>query len=802
MTSVLPNLRQAFRSLRRAPAFTLAAVATLALGIGANTAIFSAVNGVLLHPLAYPDPDRLVVIWGRHTTIGQETASLPDFLDWRAQARSFERLGAIANTRFNVTGTAEPEVVNGGIATASLLRVFGVAPTVGRGFRDDEERGGAARVAMLGEGYWRRRFGAEPDIVGSRILLSGVPHTVVGVVPAQLRLERPVDVWTPLATDSTRPRRADFLTVFGRLRHGVPLDRAQQEMTTIMRRLEAQYPESNAGWGAEVVGLREQMIGEIRPALLVFMGAVGLVLLVACANVANLMLARAAGRTREVTIRSALGASRTRLAGELLLESMLLALLGGVLGLLLALWGIEGLRSLGPDTIPRVDEIGLDPRVLGFALALSLVTGLLFGLAPVWRMARRNLHEGLAGGSRSVAGGSGIQRARSALVLGEVALAFVLLAGASLLLRSFERLQQVDPGFAADQVLTARVTLPRISYPEEERWLAFGRGLLARTATEPGVRSAALVSDAPLGDSPPYGSFEIQGGETPPPGAVQDAAVFTASATYFETLRIPLVRGRLFEESDRAGGQDVALVSESAAQRYWRGRDAVGTRITFGDPSDPEVRWMTVVGVVGDVLHDRLNEQAYPQIYVPFEQSPERSMVLVARTSGDPLAMVPAVRRAIEGLDSDLPLADVSTLEERKVVSLARPRVNATVLGGFALAALVLAAVGIYGVVAYGVVQRTRELGIRMALGAGGSTLLRMVIRQGMMPVLGGMAVGLVGALAGGRLLRGLLFGVGTGDPATLTLVTGFLVAVALAAMYLPARRASRSDPMLALRVD
>jgi putative ABC transport system permease protein len=799
---LLPGLRQAFRSLRRAPAFTLAAVATLALGIGANTAVFSAVNGVLLHPLAYPDPDRLVVVWGRHATIGRETASLPDFLDWRAQARSFEALAAMTSTRFNVTGAGEPEVVNGGIATANLLQAFGVVPSVGRGFRDDEERGAAPRVAMLGEGYWRRRFGGERDIVGSRILLSGLPHTVVGVVPAQLRLERPVDVWTPLATDTTRPRRADFLTVFGRLGKDVPLDRAQQEMTTIMGRLEAQYPASNAGWGAEVVGLREQMTGDIRPALLVFMGAVGLVLLVACANVANLMLARAAGRRREVTIRSALGASRRRLAGELLLESMILSLLGGALGLLLALWGVAGLRALGPDTLPRADEIGLDLRVLGFALALSLVTGLLFGLAPMWRMAGRDLHEGLAGGSRGVAGSAGIHRARSALVLGEVALAFVLLAGASLLLRSFERLQRVDPGFAADRVLTARVTLPRLAYPKEERWLAFGRELLARTEAEPGVRSAALVSDAPLGDSPPYWGFAIQGGETPPPDAVQDAAVFTASASYFETLRIPLVRGRLFEASDRAGGRDVALVNQSAAQRYWRGSDPVGARITFGDPADPETQWMTVVGIVGDVLHERLNGAAYPQIYIPFEQSPMRSMVLVARTSGDPLATVPAVRRAISGLDPGLPLADVSTMEDRKAVSLARPRVNATVLGGFALAALVLAAVGIYGVVAYGVVQRTRELGIRMALGAGDWTLLRMVIRQGMMPVLGGMGVGLVGALAGGRLLRGLLFGVGSGDPTNLALVTGFLVAVALAAMYLPARRASRSDPMIALRTD
>ena len=608
---LLPSgLRQALRSLRRAPAFTLAAVTTLALGIGANTAIFSAVNGVLLHPLAYPDPDRLVVVWGRHTTIGRETASQPDFLDWREQARSFEALAAMTSTRFNVTGAGEPEVVNGGIATANLLHVFGVVPSVGRGFRDDEERGAAPKVAMLGEGYWRRRFGAERDIVGSRILLSGVPHTVVGIVPAQLQLERPVDVWTPLATDSTRPRRADFLTVFGRLGQGVSLDRAQQEMTTIMRRLEAQYPESNASWGAEVVALREQMIGEIRPALLVFMGAVGLVLLVACANVANLMLARAAGRRREVTIRSALGASRTRLAGELLLESMLLALLGGALGLLLALWGVEGLRSLGPDTLPRVNEIGLDLRVLGFALALSLVTGLLFGLAPIWRMAGRDLHEGLAGGSRGVAGGSGIQRARSALVLGEVALAFVLLAGASLLLRSFERLQRVDPGFAADRVLTARVTLPRLAYPEEQRWLVVRagaarahRGRAGRALRGAGLRRAAgrLASLLELRD----------------PGWRDAGARRGAGRGGVHRQRLVL------RDAAHSPGPRPALRREltGSAARTWRWsagrrRSATGRARTrwapasrFGDPADPEVRWMTVVGVVGDVLHERLNGQ-------------------------------------------------------------------------------------------------------------------------------------------------------------------------------------------------
>ncbi len=801
MTAPYAQLRHSLRSLRRAPAFTLAVLTTLALGIGANTAMFSAVDGVLLNPLPYPDPDRLVIVWGRHVAIGQETASLPDFLDWRSDARSFESLSAMTNTRFNLTGAGEPEVVRGALATAGLFRTFGVVPAIGRGFRDDEERSAAPRVALLGEGYWRRRFGGDRDVVGRQVQLSGIPYTVIGIVPATLQLTQPIDVWAPLATDTTRHRRADFLTVFGRLRPGVDLGRAQAEMTTIARRLERQYPQTNQGWGAEVVGLKEQVVGEIRPALLVFMGAVGLVLLVGCANVANLMLARVAGRGRELTIRAALGASRARLAGELLLESVVLGLLGGVLGLVLAVWGIEALRSLEPGTIPRIGEIGLDPRVLGFALVLSLLTAVLFGLAPMWRLSRGDLREGLTEGSRGVAGGGGIRRVRSALVLAEVALAFVLLAGAALLLRSFDRLQQVDPGFSTDGILTARIALPRAKYKEGAQRVAFAEQLLIGVGSRPGVRSAAIVSDAPLGDSPPYLSFGIQGVAARSDGAVQDAEVFAASPEYFEALRIPLIQGRFYGAGDRAGSQGVAVINQALARRFWPGRSALGARITLGDPADPE-SWRTVVGIVGDVRQERLSEQAYPQIYLPFAQSPSRSMVLAVRAQGDAASLVPAIRASLTELDPDLPLADIATMEERKAVSLTRPRVNAGVVGGFALAALVLAAVGIYGVVAYGVVQRTRELGIRMALGAGGGPLLRMVIRQGMMPVLFGMALGLVGALAGGRVLRSLLFGVGPADPATFVAVTFFLVAVALAAIYLPARRAARSDPMVALRND
>ena len=420
----------------------------------------------------------------------------------------------------------------------------------------------------------------------------------------------------------------------------------------------------------------------------------------------------------------------------------------------------------------------------------------------MWRFARRDLREGLAGGGRGLSGGRSLQRTRSALVLGEVALAFVLLAGAMLLLRSFDRLQQVDPGFSSEGVLTARVGLPRVKYPERTQLHAFGEQLLSRMEQQPGVRAVALTSDAPLGDSPPYLGFEVQGGATPAPGTVQDAAVFMTSPGYFSVLRIPLVEGRFYDADDRADGEPVVVINRTMARRYWPDRSPLGVRFTFDDPAQPDATWLRVVGVAGDIRQERLDGEPYPQAYLPFAQSPSRSMVLAIRSAGDPLALVPAVRASLAELDPDLPLTDVLTLEQRKAVSLARPRVNLTVLGGFALAALVLAAVGIYGVVAYGVVQRTRELGLRMALGAGGGSLLRMVIRQGMAPVLYGIALGFAAALAGSRVLRGLLYGVGANDPVTFVAVTFFLVAVALAAIYLPARRAARSDPMAALRAD
>ena len=801
MRSLLQDLRYALRSLRRSPGFALAAVATLAIGIGANTAIFSAVNGVLLNPLAFANPDRLVMVWGHHASIGKETASLPDYLDWKNQSRSFEELAALASTRYNLAGEGEPEVVRGAQATANLFPVLGMNAAAGRAFTPGEQRAGVGRVAVLGHGFWQRRFGGEREAVGRTIVLSGVPHTIVGVAPAGFRLNQEMDVWTPLVTDTTLGRRSDFLVVVGRLRAGVAPSEAQQELSTIMRRLEAEYPQTNSGWGVELLGLQEEMVGPIRPALMLFMGAVALVLLIACANVANLMLARVAAREREVTIRAALGASRRRLVRQILTESVVLALIGGGVGLLLAAWGVQALKSLDSATIPRLDEIGLNLPALTFALVLSLGTGILFGLVPAVRALRHDLQTGLKEASRGSSGGAGVRSVRGALVLAEVALAFMLLVGATLLLRSFDRLQRVDPGFSGEGVFTGAVVLPRAKYGEPERQVAFADELLARVQSTPGVASAAITSDPPLGGSPPYASFVIAGVEPPPPGVVQDAVVFTTSPSYFETVRIPLTEGKVYGDTDRAGSPPVAVVSQALARRYWPGRSAIGERVTLGNPAD-STGWMTIVGVVGDVRNEELGRPAYPQLYQPVAQFPVRALMVVARAAGDPLELTPAMKRAVAELDPELPLSDIATLDQRISDTLARPRVNAVLLAGFGLTALILAAVGIYGVIAYGVVQRTRELGIRMALGAGSDTLLRLVIQQGMAPVLAGVALGIAGGLAGTRLLQSLLFGVGATDPLTFVAVTVFLVAVALAAIYLPARRAAQSDPMIALRND
>jgi putative ABC transport system permease protein len=794
------DIRYALRSLVRHRVFAVTAILTLGVGIGANTAIFSAVNGVLLRPLPYPDPERILTVCGHHASIGRETASLPDFRDWR-KARAFSGMAAWANAAFTVTGTGEPEVVSGALVTPNYFRVLRAPIPLGRDFRDDEASG-AASVVVLSQGYWQRAYGGRSDVVGRRITLGGVPYTIVGAGARGLALPAEVDIWAPLETDTTLGRRDDFLQVIGRLAPDATPETARVELATIARRLEAEYPETNAGWGVELIGLHERIVGEIRPALLVFLGAVVLVLLIACANVANLMLARVAARGREIPIRAALGASRRRLVRQLLTESVLLGLAGGVLGLGLAAWGVGALRALEPDTLPRLQEIRLDARALAFALVLSVGTGLLFGVVPAIRALGFDLRGGLADGGRALSGTGSAARTRHALVLAEVALASVLLVGAALLLRSFVGLQRVDPGISVHGILAARVTLPRSRYDDPARQVAFADALLDRARALPGVTSAALGAGAPVDDRLPYWAIAVAGVDQPPPEVVQDAVVYRATPEYFRTFRLPLVRGRLFEAADRADHLPVAIVSQGLAQRYWPGRDPIGLRITFGDPADSASSWMTVVGVVGDVRQDGAVFPAYPQVYVPFAQVSSRSIVVALRTDRNPLALAAPLKQALAVVDPDLALSAVTTMEQRVASTLARPRVNALLLAAFAATALVLAALGIYGVIAYSVVQRTRELGIRVALGASGEAVLGMVMRQGLTPVLTGLAIGLGVAAVGSRVLRSLLYGVAPTDPATYAAVAAFLAVVAAAASYLPARRAARSDPVQALRAE
>ncbi len=801
MDTLLQDIRYAARSLRRSPGFTIVAVLTLALGIGANAAIFSVVNGVLLRPLAYANPDRLVMVWGHNENIGNETASLPDFKDWRERNTVFEGMAAVANTRFDVTGDGEPERVDAALATADFFRVLGVAPALGRAFNANEETSGRDRVVVLSHGYWERRFGSRADAVGRTITLSGLPYTVVGVAPAGFRFGNPSEMWAPLRTDTTRGRRADFLTVVARLKPGTTLDQAQAQMTTIGRALEAQYPASNAGWRPELVSLKEQLVGDVRPALLVFMGAVGLVLLIACANVANLMLMRAAAREREMAIRAALGAGRKRIIRQMLTESTLVALLGGALGLLLAVWGVSSLGVAQSTSIPRLDESGVDGRVLVFTLALCLGTGLLFGLAPALRLVSGRTQESLREGARGASGGVGVQRLRGALVLGEVALALVLLVGAGLLIRSFDRLSSVNPGFDSHSVISAQIVLPRVRYAESNNQLAFFDQLLQTTRALPGVESVALTSDAPLAGGGSYLSFEVAGRSPAAANAVQDAEVLVTGPDYFRTLRIPLRSGRTFTARDDARASRVAVINSAMARRYWPGGDPIGARITLGDPADSS-SWRTVVGVVGDVRQNALNDDPYPQLFLPLAQTPQRAMLLLARTTGNPTSLAGPIRRAATALDADLPVSDIRTLDERLDQSMAQPRVSMILLGVFALMALVLAAVGIYGVLSYTVTQRTRELGIRMALGAESNSVMRLVVGQAMAPAIIGVLVGLAGALGATRLMSSLLFGVSATDPVTFIAVALFLLAVAAIAAWVPALRATRVDPLIALRAE
>lgn len=803
------DLRFGVRMLRKSPSFTVVAVFTLALGIGANTALFSVVHAVLLEPLPFPRPAELMMVWERvHLPNYQSERNTPapgNFADWKGRNTVFAEMGAIRERSWNLTDGGEPIRIEGEAVSAGFFEALEVRPFLGRIFASEEDRPDGPAVAVLSYSLWSQRFGSDPNIVGATIHLDDTPCTVVGVMPPGFHFPDPDDVlWIPMAMTPAQLSNhgSHYLRVVARLRPQVTLAQAQAQMDSIAQQLTAQYPDSNASTGVNVVPLREQMVGEVRPALLILLGAVTLVLLVVCANVASLLLARAAARRREVAIRVALGAGRARLLRQLLTESILLSLLGCALGLLLARWGIHALQAISPPDLPRLGSFGLHVPVLLFSLSVSVLAGLVFGLAPALTALRGDMRAPLANSSHGVAGGPQ-GRLRGFLVVAELALGIVVLAGAGLLLRSFLFLQDIPLGFDSTRVLSFRVILPRARYGKLEKSIAFYQRLLQNLQALPGVGSAAGISFLPLTFSGRTAAISIEG-STPLPSSQLPFADFRMVTTgYFRTLGIPLAVGRDFSWDDTAALPAV-IISQSLARTFWPGRDPIGRRLKLGTAESANP-WLTVVGVAGNVHQMDHTTEPRPAIYLSAAQDvgvgdTVRDWAL--RTSGDPLTLAPAVRDAVWSIDPALPVSRVQTMDHVLSSTLAPQQFNLLLLGLFAVLALVLSAVGLYGVTAYFVGQRTREIGLRMALGAGPGVILRMVLRQGGKLVALGIANGLAGALAASRVMSGLLYGIGANDPVTFSAAALLLAVVALVACYLPARRATRVVPIIALRSE
>jgi len=807
------DVRYGFRTLSKSPLFTLVALTALALGIGANTAIFSVVNAVLLRDLPYRDSGQVMIVWeqNRAREGRNNVASLANFLDWQQQANSFQEMSAFYDAAFNLTGEGNPEEIPAQVTGGNLLTMLGTEAALGRVYTKEEAEPGRNDVVVISHGLWQRRFGGAADIVGKKISLNGQNVTVLGVMPQGFkwfmkegsRTGKAAELWSPtnFASILNGPTqgRGRFITVAGRLKPGVTPEQAQAEMTTIAARLEQQHPRFNTNMGVKVVPVREQLAGDIKTALYVLLGAVGFVLLIACANVANLMLARAASRQSEFSIRTALGAGRGRMVRQLLTESVLLSILGGALGLIIALWGVDALVALSPPNLLGTEKIGLSLPVLAFTFLISLLTGVVFGLAPALEATRMNLNESLKETGKSNMSSRRSRRLSSAFVVAQVALALVLLIGSTLMIKSFLRLQAVDPGFKTENLLTLRVTVPESKYPEDAQVVAFHRQALERLKSLPDVRSVGAVSALPFGGNlGARTSFWIEGRPAPPPGQELSTDVRVTDENYFQTIGIPVLSGRGFTEQEAKEDRRTIIINESMARQHFPGQNPLGQYLRVQMMPDPQP--MEIVGVVADAKYKTLEGPPHPMVYWAHPQLVYNEMTYVMRTNGDPMNLAAAARREIQAIDKDQPIADVRTMKSWIDELTARSRFGTLLLGIFAGLALVLAAIGIYGVMSYSVTQRTHELGIRIALGAQTRDVLKLILGRGFALTLAGIGLGLIAAFALTRVMSSLLFGVSATDPATFGGLSLLLTAVALAACYIPTRRAMKVDPMVALR--
>jgi predicted permease len=791
------DIRYGLRTLVKQPTFTVAAVLTLALGIGANTAMFSTINAILLRQLPYENPDRLVTVWETDPQKGidQTTVSAPTFTHWRDGNSVFEQLAVYDIDSLVLSGSGEPERLPSAQVSPNFFSLLGARTIAGRTFAPDENQPGRNRVVILSHSLWQRRFNADQSVVGRTLTLSNAPYTVVGILPPDFQFIDKADLWSPLPSDDERQNcgSCHFFTVVGRLKQGVTPGQAQAEMAVLSSRL----PQQEAT-GVKVILLRDYLVAGIRSSLLILLGAVAFVLLIACANVSNLLLARAAMRQKEFSVRTALGATRRRLIRQLLAESVMLALLGGGLGLILAYWCVGAVTPLLPEGVIH-DEIVLDAKVLGFTLLLSLLTGIAFGLIPAFKASKAEFNELLKDSMRGSTGGVRHARTRRLLIISEVALSVILLVGAGLMIKSFLLLQKTSPGFKPDNVLTARVFLNATDYPAPYQKAAFFQRVLQEVGTIPGVESAGAVTSLPLGGSSMSFRFAVEGESASVPGEQRQAQYRAVSPNYFHTMGIPLISGRDFAEGDAADAPGVVIINETMARRLFPDGGALGKRltITYGKPTPREV-----VGVVGDVKHLRLDEGPKPEMYVPYSQNPWPFMTLVMRTTVPPSTIVQSVRERIGSVDKNQPVDKILTANQILYEAVAQPRLYALLLGVFAAVAFILSAVGIYGVMSYLVSQRTHEIGVRMSLGARPGDILKLVVRQGMTNVVIGIACGLILSLIVTRVLSSLLYGISATDPITFIEVPLLLALVALLACLLPARRATKIDPLIALRYE